>query len=100
MTVELNHTIVPARDKHAAARFLAEVLGLEDPRPYGPFIEVAADNGVTLDFENSEHDIRPGHYAFLVGEDDFDAIFGRIRDRETPPLGRPGGAAAERDQPQ
>ena len=28
MSVELNHTIVPARDKHASATFLSHILGV------------------------------------------------------------------------
>lgn len=80
MSVELNHTIVAARDKQAAAEFLAEILGLEVGLPYGPFVPVEASNGVTLDFMDSGADqIAPQHYAFLVSEDDFDAIFGRIQ---------------------
>jgi catechol 2,3-dioxygenase-like lactoylglutathione lyase family enzyme len=80
VTVELNHTIVHARDKRASAEFLAGILGLQVGAPYGPFIPVAASNGVTLDFANSDHDpITVQHYAFLVSEEEFDAIFGRIQ---------------------
>ena len=28
MTIVLNHTIVPARDKHEAARWFAQIMGL------------------------------------------------------------------------
>ncbi|MEU0394664.1 VOC family protein [Streptomyces sp. NPDC006208] len=79
MSVELNHTIVAAHDKRASARFLADVLGLETGRPFGPFLPVETHNGVTLDYvEAGEADIPPQHYAFLVSETDFDAIFARI----------------------
>jgi catechol 2,3-dioxygenase-like lactoylglutathione lyase family enzyme len=81
MSVELNHTIVAARDKKAAADFLAGILGLEVGAPLGPFVPVGTGNGVTLDFMDTEaEEIVPQHYAFLVGDDDFDAIFGRIRE--------------------
>jgi catechol 2,3-dioxygenase-like lactoylglutathione lyase family enzyme len=80
MTVQLNHTIVTAHDKDAAARFLADVLGLEVSPRYGPFVPVQIPNGVTLDFEDASGPITPQHYAFLVSEDDFDAIFARIRE--------------------
>ncbi|WP_416962202.1 VOC family protein [Streptomyces sp. Agncl-13] len=82
MTVQLNHTIVAAHDKHTSARFLADLLGLQVSPQYGPFIPVAIPNGVTLDYMDhpgSRGEITPQHYAFLVSEDDFDAIFGRIR---------------------
>lgn len=80
MSVELNHTIVHARDKQASAEFLGEILGLEVGAPYGPFIPVATNNGVTLDFANSDQDpIATQHYAFLVSEQEFDSIFERIQ---------------------
>jgi catechol 2,3-dioxygenase-like lactoylglutathione lyase family enzyme len=81
MTVKLNHTIVSARDKRASAAFLAEVLGLPSPVPFGPFLGVQVDNDVTLDFIDSRYEIAAQHYAFLVGETEFDQIFGRIRER-------------------
>jgi hypothetical protein len=84
MTVQLNHTIVSARDKHASATFLAEILGLPAPAPFGPFLTVQVDNDVTLDFMNSDGEITSQHYAFLVGENDFDEIFARIRERKLP----------------
>jgi len=80
MPVELNHTIVAARDKKAAAEFLARILGLEVGPQYGPFLPVDTSNGVTLDFMDSDADPIPSqHYAFLVTEDEFEAIFARIR---------------------
>jgi catechol 2,3-dioxygenase-like lactoylglutathione lyase family enzyme len=84
MSVELNHTIVAARDKAASAMFLAEVLGLEPPARFGPFMVVEVANGVSLDFADTIGTITPQHYAFLVSEDEFDAILGRIRDRGLP----------------
>jgi catechol 2,3-dioxygenase-like lactoylglutathione lyase family enzyme len=80
MPVQLNHTIVAARDKRAAADFLASILGLEVGAPYGPFLPVETSNGVTLDFmDRDAGQIHPQHYAFLVSEDEFDVIFGRIQ---------------------
>lgn len=80
MSVELNHTIVFARDNRSSAEFLAHVLGLEVGEEWGPFIPVVTSNGVTLDFATSDQAIIAAqHYAFLVPEDAFDAIFQRIR---------------------
>ena len=76
---ELNHTIVEARDKAASARFLAGILGVEVGAPTGPFVPVALSNGVTLDFMDSGS-VTGQHYAFLIGEQDFDAAFARIRE--------------------
>ena len=81
MTVKLNHTIVHARDREATAAFLTEILGLPEATPYGPFLEVKVHNEVSLDVMQDAGAITPQHYAFLVSEDDFDAILGRIKER-------------------
>ena len=81
MAVHLNHTIVAARDSKASAAFMAEILGLGAPTPFGPFMGVDTDNGVTLDFLDSDDEITAQHYAFLITEEEFDEIFGRIRAR-------------------
>ena len=81
MPVQLNHTIVQARDNRESAQFLSEVLGVAAPVPYGPFLVVEVDNGISLDFMQVDGEIAGQHYAFLVSEDEFDAIWGRIKDR-------------------
>ena len=81
MAVQLNHTIVSAHDKQASADFLAEILGLSTPAPFGPFMMVQAENEVTLDFIDSGGEVVSQHYAFLVSDGEFDEIFGRIRER-------------------
>jgi catechol 2,3-dioxygenase-like lactoylglutathione lyase family enzyme len=83
MAVQLNHTIVHAHDAAASARFMAEILGRPDPIPFSHFMVVQLDNDVSLDFL-AVPNLRPQHYAFLVGESDFDAIFGRLRERGLP----------------
>ena len=84
MSIKLNHTIVAARDKRESAAFLSEILGLATPVPFGPFLGVQADNDVTLDFLDTEDEIEAQHYAFLISESEFDAIFARIRERKLP----------------
>jgi len=96
MTVQLNHTIVHARDSRASARFLAEVLGLPGPRRFGPFQVVELANGVSLDFLDTEGEVSPQHYAFLISEAEFDPIFGRIRERHIPYWADPGKSRAGR----
>jgi catechol 2,3-dioxygenase-like lactoylglutathione lyase family enzyme len=95
VAVQLNHTIVSASDPATSAAFLADVLGLPAPEPYGPFLVVEAANGVSLDYVGAHDDITPQHYAFLVSEEEFDAIFGRIEERgldywADPHKGQPG----------
>jgi catechol 2,3-dioxygenase-like lactoylglutathione lyase family enzyme len=81
MAVQLNHTIVAVRDKQESATFLSEILGVGTPVPFGPFLVVEVDNDVSLDFADDHGPVHPQHYAFLVDEERFDEIFGRIRER-------------------
>ena len=62
--------------------FLAEILGRPAPVRFGPFLVVEVDNGVSLDYHETDDDIAGQHYAFLIGEHDFDEIFGRIVERD------------------
>ena len=77
MSVELNHTIVCVTDREKSAEFLAGILGLEVGPVTGPFVPIRLANGVTLDYLRVER-VAGQHYAFLVGEDDFDAAMARI----------------------
>ncbi|MFF1915389.1 VOC family protein [Streptomyces sp. NPDC058239] len=78
MAVELNHTIVPARDRQASAQFLAEILGLSVDPPVAHFTPVRLANQVSLDYDQLD-DFEPHHYAFMVGEQEFDAALARIQ---------------------
>lgn len=80
MAVQLNHTIVYARDSRVSAGFLSDILGLPGPTRFGPFQVVQVSNGVSLDFLDSAHEIAPQHYAFLISEVEFDQSFARIRE--------------------
>jgi len=90
MAVQLNHTIVWCRDKATSAAFLAELLGRPEPKPFGPFLVVELDNAVSLDFYEVARDIARQHYAFLISEEEFDAIYGRIRERGVAHWADPG----------
>jgi catechol 2,3-dioxygenase-like lactoylglutathione lyase family enzyme len=78
MPIELNHTIVPARDPQASARFLADILGLPVDPPVAHFTPVTLSNQVTLDYDRSD-DFESHHYAFLLSAEEFEAAFARIR---------------------
>lgn len=78
MTIELDHTIVPARDKEASARFFARIFGLAYDGPMSHFAPVKVNDRLTLDFD-TDQEFESHHYAFRVSEAEFDAIFGRIR---------------------
>lgn len=84
MPIELNHTIVHARDPHASALFLSEMLGRPAPVRFGPFWDVELDNHVTLAYLPADEHLTIEHYAFLVSEEEFDRIFERIQARRLP----------------
>ena len=86
MTIRLDHTIVPAKDKKASARFFAEIFGLTVTPSPGYFAQVRVNESLTLDFSD---DLEPGaseshHYAFHVSDVEFEAIFGRVKERGIP----------------
>jgi catechol 2,3-dioxygenase-like lactoylglutathione lyase family enzyme len=90
VSVRLNHTIVWCRDQQVSADFLAQVLGLGAPARFGPFLIVEAANDVSLDFYEVGVPIGSQHYAFLVSEDEFDEIYGRIVQRGIDTWADPG----------
>lgn len=92
MPISFNHTIVAARDKRKSAEFLTELFGLPAPMAFGPFLVVALEHGASLDYADvsGSDEIRPQHYAFLVSEEEFDAIYGKISARGLPHWADPG----------
>jgi catechol 2,3-dioxygenase-like lactoylglutathione lyase family enzyme len=90
VSVQLNHTIVSCRDQQRSAAFLSGILGLPPASRFGRFLVVEADNGVSLDFAETSGQITAQHYAFLVGEKEFDAAFDRIREQDLPYWADPG----------
>jgi catechol 2,3-dioxygenase-like lactoylglutathione lyase family enzyme len=77
LTIVLDHTIVPARDKEESARFFARIFGLEYKGPVSHFSPVRINETLTIDFDNWDSFERH-HYAFKVGEAEFDGIFDRV----------------------
>jgi len=95
MKPQLNHTVVLAHDQGKSAGFLAEILGFDEPSRFGPFLVVETGNGVSLDYMETDRQIVPQHYAFLVSEQEFDTIFARVREQggdfwADPSLTQPG----------
>ena len=89
MTIELDHTIVPARDKEAAARFFARIFGLSYRGPQSHFAPVQVNDRLTLDFDDAT-EFKHHHYAFKVTDQEFDAIFKRIQAERIPYGSGPG----------
>jgi catechol 2,3-dioxygenase-like lactoylglutathione lyase family enzyme len=89
MAIELNHTIVPARDPKASAEFLAGILGLQVGPPVAHFTPVTLANCVTLDYDHYDR-VDEHHYAFAVSAAEFEAAFGRVKDAGIPYYADPG----------
>jgi hypothetical protein len=80
MTVHLDHTIVPSHTRDASAQRLAQLLGVPcGPAQAGPFFAVYVNDGLTLDFIQTDEDFPVYHFAFRVTEEDFDRILARIQ---------------------
>jgi catechol 2,3-dioxygenase-like lactoylglutathione lyase family enzyme len=95
MAIKLNHTIVHSLDQRVAAEFFADIFGRPKPVPFGPFLGVEVDNEVTLDFLDADGmEIQMQHYAFLVSDAEFDAIFARIQQRAIDYWADPGRTRA------
>jgi catechol 2,3-dioxygenase-like lactoylglutathione lyase family enzyme len=95
--IKLNHTIVHSKDKRAAAEFFTQLFGLPAPKPFFGFLDVEVGNEVTLAFLDADGmKIQAQHYAFLVSEKEFDAIFGRIKARKLKYWADPGRKEAGR----
>jgi catechol 2,3-dioxygenase-like lactoylglutathione lyase family enzyme len=83
MPITLNHTIVPAHDKEASARFFADIFGLEYKGVAGHFAPVRVNDTLTLLFDE-DPSFESHHYAFHVSDAEFDAIFNRMRAAKLP----------------
>jgi len=83
MEIQLDHLIVHARDRVAAARRLAEILGCAwaEQAAIGPFSPVYVSSSLTLDFDQVEEGaaVPLSHYAFRVDEAKFDEILARLQ---------------------
>src|ERR1051325_11583679 len=89
MAVRLDHTIVPAKDKVAAATLFAEIFGFSVRPVTGRFAQVPVNESLTIDFADEAEDwgqipwdparSESHHYAFCVSDAEFDAILGRVK---------------------
>ncbi len=80
MSVELDHTIVPSHHAVASAQRLAELLDVPwSATGAGPFSPVYLNDGLTLDFIQTDEAFPVYHFCFRVGEDAFDAILARLQ---------------------
>jgi len=82
MSTHLDHMIVPARDRKAAAELLAALLGVPWAESgVGPFCPVYVNEGLTLDIDQADRPFPVQHYCFRVGDAEFDGILARLKAR-------------------
>lgn len=80
MTIQLDHTIVPSHNSVASAKLLAQLLGVPWAESgAGPFVPVYVNDGLTLDFQDTDEAFPVYHFCFRVSPQDFDAILGRLK---------------------
>lgn len=80
MTIQLDHTIVPSRSQVKSAKLLAELLGVPwAEKGVGLFSPVYVNDGLTLDFQETDEEFPIYHFCFRVGEEEFDSILERIK---------------------
>jgi catechol 2,3-dioxygenase-like lactoylglutathione lyase family enzyme len=81
MTIILNHTVVPAQDKVASAKFFTLIFGLSfDENAVEYFAPVRVNETLTLDFHDDVERFDIHHYAFHVSDPEFDAILKRVKE--------------------
>ena len=84
MAFHLDHTLVPARDKEASARFFARIFGLEYRGPWGPFAPVKVNETLSLDFDERDEPFDAQHYAFITSDDELDTVLERVKQEGIP----------------
>ena len=91
MTIQLDHVIVPSHNRVESARFLAGLLDVPWAASQGNFTPVYVNDALTLDFADRDG-FESHHYCFRVGDEQFDAILGRIQAGRIPYRSHPRGA--------
>ena len=83
MAILLDHTIVPAKNKLASAKFFAEIFGLNVKSADGYFAQVQVNDSLTFDFAD-ETEPQSHHYAFHISDAEFEAIYRRVKAKGLP----------------
>jgi catechol 2,3-dioxygenase-like lactoylglutathione lyase family enzyme len=77
IAVEVNHIVIPARNKRATAELLAGILGVDVEGDSDRFVRIRATNGLTVDFSEARAS-EAFQCAFLLSREKFDAALSRI----------------------
>ena len=82
MSIQLDHLLIPVRDRIASAKLLAGILDVPWAESgIGPFSPVYVNDGLTIDFDQANAPYPIQHYCFRVSVEDFGAILSRIKHR-------------------
>ena len=93
MPIQLDHLLIPSRNRETAAKLLAQILGVTyGPANIGPFTAVHVNEGLTIDFDEWTEEFAKGHYCFRVAEPEFRQILGRLPALGVPYRSLPHGA--------
>jgi hypothetical protein len=85
MPIDLDHTIVPSHHRVASARLLAELLDVPwAEEGLSVFSPVYVNDGLTLDFIETDEPFPVYHFCFRVSQAEFDAILARIQAASIP----------------
>jgi catechol 2,3-dioxygenase-like lactoylglutathione lyase family enzyme len=80
MSIQLDHFIVSSHNRVASARQLAGLLGVPwKETVLGHFSAVYINDGLTLDFIETEESFPVEHFCFRVDDQEFDAILERLK---------------------
>lgn len=80
MAIELDHAIVPSRDRRAAAELLAKILDVPwSDSAIGPFCAVYVSDSLTLDIDQAEGAFPVLHFCFRMSDAAFDALMHRLQ---------------------
>lgn len=79
MPVQLDHLLIPSKDREAAAKLLGWILGVPyGPARIGPFSAVYVNAGLTIDFDEWTDAFAKGHYCFRVDASEFPQVLERL----------------------
>lgn len=81
MAVQLDHLIIPTKDRIASAKLLGTLLGVPwaEQGAVGPFSPVFVNDDLTIDVDQWTEAVPKQHYCFRVTQFEFDAILARIK---------------------
>ncbi|TDJ06792.1 MAG: VOC family protein, partial [Deltaproteobacteria bacterium] len=98
--MQLDHTIVPVKNKEEAAKLMSLLFGLPGPETMGHFSAVKINDSLTFDFASSEN-VNSHHYAFWVDQKTFDESLSRVQEEGfiigSKPLERDGKVGQRKD---